>query len=137
MTEPASRLVCGLRARIEGDHYVISGQKTWASRGAYADWLFGLFRTDPETERHRGLSFILVPLRSEGVTVRPIAQLDGEAGFAEVFLDEVRVPIENRLGEENQGWTIAMATAGFERGLMLRSPSRFQNTARQLIELYR
>ena len=121
----------------DGNVYVINGQKTWASRGAFADWLFGMFRTDPDSERHRGLTFILVPLDTEGVTVRPIAQLDGEAGFAEVFLDEARVPVENRLGEENQGWQVAMATAGFERGLMLRSPARFQNTARKLVELYR
>jgi alkylation response protein AidB-like acyl-CoA dehydrogenase len=121
----------------DGDEYVINGQKTWASRGAYADWLFGMFRTDPESERHRGLTFILVPLDLPGVTVRPIAQLDGEAGFAEVFLDDVRVPIENRLGEANKGWEVAMATAGFERGLMLRSPARFQDTARKLVDLYR
>ncbi|MCZ6571229.1 MAG: acyl-CoA dehydrogenase [Deltaproteobacteria bacterium] len=124
-------------AVVDGDHYVINGQKTWASRGAYADWLFGMFRTDPDSERHRGLSFILVPLDAEGVSVRPIEQLDGEAGFAEVFLDNVRVPLENRLGEAGKGWEVAMATAGFERGLMLRSPARFQNTARKLVELYR
>jgi hypothetical protein len=116
---------------------VINGQKTWASRGAYADWLFGMFRTDPDSERHHGLTFILVPLDSEGVTVRPIEQLDGEAGFAEVFLDDVRVPVENQLGGYNKGWSVAMATAGFERGLMLRSPARFQNTARKLVALYR
>jgi alkylation response protein AidB-like acyl-CoA dehydrogenase len=121
----------------QGDHYLVNGQKTWVSRGSYADWLFGLFRTDPESERHRGLSFVLVPLDAEGVTVRPIPQLDGEAGFAEVFLDDVRVPAENLLGEENKGWSVAMATAGFERGLMLRSPSRFQNTARKLVALYK
>jgi alkylation response protein AidB-like acyl-CoA dehydrogenase len=124
-------------AERDGDHYVINGQKTWVSRGSYADWLFGLFRTDPESERHRGLSFILLPLNAEGVTVRPIPQLDGEAGFAEVFLDSVRVPVENLLGEENKGWSVAMATAGFERGLMLRSPARFQNTAHKLVALYK
>jgi len=124
-------------ARIDGDAFVINGQKTWASRGAYADWLFGMFRTDPDSERHRGLTFILVPLDAPGVTVRPIEQLDGEAGFAEVFLDDVRVPLANQLGERDQGWNVAMATAGFERGLMLRSPARFQNTARKLVELYR
>ena len=123
-------------AVVDGGDYVINGQKTWASRGAYADWLFGLFRTDPGSERHRGLTFILVPLDAAGVTVRPIEQLDGEAGFAEIFLDNVRVPLKNRLGEENQGWQVAMATAGFERGLMLRSPARFQNTARKLVALY-
>jgi len=124
-------------AALDGDDYVINGQKTWASRGAYADWLFGMFRTDPDSERHHGLTFILVPLDAKGVTVRPIEQLDGEAGFAEVFLDDVRVPVANRLGEPEQGWSVAMATAGFERGLMLRSPARFQNTARKLVGLYR
>jgi alkylation response protein AidB-like acyl-CoA dehydrogenase len=124
-------------ARRDGDHYVLRGQKTWASRGAFAHWLFGLFRSDPESERHRGLTFVLVPLDLPGVSVRPIAQLDGETGFAEVFLDDVRVPVANRLGGEGQGWTVAMATAGFERGLMLRSPARFQATAQRLLELYR
>ncbi|MFP8880043.1 MAG: acyl-CoA dehydrogenase [Myxococcota bacterium] len=124
-------------AMRDGDHYVLNGQKTWASRGAYADWLFGMFRTDPESERHRGITFVLVPLDIPGVTVRPIEQLDGEAGFAEVFLDDARVPVSNRLGDENKGWNVAMSTAGFERGLMLRSPARFQNTARKLVALYR
>jgi alkylation response protein AidB-like acyl-CoA dehydrogenase len=121
----------------DGDHYVINGQKTWASRGAFADWLFGMFRTDPKSERHKGLTFVLVPLDLPGVTVRPIDQLDGLPGFAEVFLDDVRVPVANRLGDEGQGWQVAMATAGFERGLMLRSPARFQETARRLVALFR
>jgi alkylation response protein AidB-like acyl-CoA dehydrogenase len=124
-------------ARRDGDQYVINGQKTWCSRGAFADWLFGIFRTDPGSERHHGLTFILAPLRAPGVTVRPIAQLDGETGFAEVFFDDARVPVANRLGPEHQGWKVAMATAGFERGLMLRSPARYQNTARKLVEFYR
>ncbi|HEX2485928.1 MAG TPA: acyl-CoA dehydrogenase family protein, partial [Myxococcota bacterium] len=89
------------------------------------------------SERHRGLTFLLVPLSAPGVTVRPIAQLDGETGFAEVFFDDARVPVENRLGGEGEGWKVAMATAGFERGLMLRSPARFQETARRLVALYR
>jgi alkylation response protein AidB-like acyl-CoA dehydrogenase len=121
----------------DGDDYVIQGQKTWASRGAFADWLFGLFRTDPKSERHHGLTFILVPLDTPGVTVRPIAQLDGETGFAEVFFDGARVPVEHRLGPEGEGWSVAMATAGFERGLMLRSPARFQDTAARLVALLR
>lgn len=124
-------------ARRDGDHYVLRGQKTWASRGAFADWLFGMFRTDPASERHKGLSFLLVPLDTPGVTVRPIAQLDGETGFAEVFFDDARVPVANRLAGEGDGWKVAMATAGFERGLMLRSPARFQATARRLVELCR
>jgi alkylation response protein AidB-like acyl-CoA dehydrogenase len=121
----------------DGDHYVIQGQKTWASRGAFADWLFGLFRTDPKSERHHGLTFVLVPLDTPGITVRPIAQLDGETGFAEVFFDGARVPVEHRLGPEGEGWNVAMATAGFERGLMLRSPARFQDVAARLVALLR
>jgi alkylation response protein AidB-like acyl-CoA dehydrogenase len=121
----------------DGDHYVIRGQKTWASRGAFADWLFGLFRTDPDSQRHHGLTFILVPLDTPGVTVRPIAQLDGETGFAEVFFDDARVDVEHRLGPEGEGWSVAMSTAGFERGLMLRSPARFQDTVARLVALLR
>ncbi len=121
----------------DGDHYVLRGQKTWASRGAYAHWMFGLFRSDPESERHRGLSFLLIPLDAAGVTVRPIAKLNGKAAFAEVFFDDARVPLANRLGEEGQGWQVAMSTAGFERGLLLRSPARFQRTAQKLVALYR
>jgi len=123
-------------ARLEGDKYVVNGQKIWSTRAVWADWCFGMFRTDPESERHRGLTFILVPLDSPGITVRPIPQLDGLPGFAEIFFDDVEVAIENRLGDEGAGWSVAMATAGFERGLMLRSPARFQETARRLVELY-
>ena len=90
---------------------MLNGQKTWASRAVWADWCFGIFRTDPESERHRGLTFILVPLDTPGVTVRPIAQLDGDTGFAEIFFDDVLVPVANTLGEVNQGWRVAMATA--------------------------
>ena len=124
------------RADLRGDKYVINGQKIWSTRAVWADWLFGMFRTDPESQRHRGLTFILVPLASPGITVRPIPQLDGLPGFAEVFFDDVEVAVENRLGDEGAGWQVAMATAGFERGLMLRSPARFQETARRLVELY-
>lgn len=123
-------------ARREGDKYVINGQKTWSTRAVWADWLFGMFRTDPESERHRGLTFILVPLKTPGITVRPIPQLDGLPGFAEIFFDNVEVDVSNRLGDEGAGWAVAMATAGFERGLMLRSPARFQETARRLVQLY-
>lgn len=120
-----------------GDHYVISGQKTWSSRAAFADWGFGIFRTDPESKRHKGLTFILFDLNSPGITRRPIRQLHGDTGFAELFFDEVRVPVENCLAGEGEGWNVAMATAGFERGLMLRSPGRFQATAKRLVELFR
>ena len=125
------------RADRDGDAYMINGQKIWSTRAVYADWVFGLFRTDPDSERHHGLSKILVPLDAEGVTVRPIEQLNGLPGFAEIFFDDVRVPAFNLLGEEGAGWQIAMATAGFERGLMLRSPARFQQATRRLVSLYR
>ena len=125
------------RAELDGDHYVINGQKTWSTRAVWADWCFGMFRTDPDSSRHHGLTFILVPMNAEGITVRPIPQLDGLSGFAEIFFDNVRVHVDNRLGGEGEGWGVAMATAGFERGLMLRSPARFQETARRLVNLYR
>ncbi len=121
----------------DGDEYVLRGHKIWSSRAAFADWAFGIFRTDPRAERHRGLSFILIPLRHPGVRVRGIRQIHGEPGFAEIFFEEARVPVANRLGAEGQGWHIAMTTAGFERGLMLRSPARFQQAAQRLIELWR
>lgn len=124
------------KAERDGNHYVVNGQKTWSTRAVWADWLFGMFRSDPASQRHHGLTFLLLPLKSKGVTIRPIRQLNGLTGFAEVFFDDVRVPADNRLGEEGAGWGIAMATAGFERGLMLRSPARFQQTARNLVELY-
>ena len=124
-------------ATREGDDYVLRGHKIWSSRAVFADWAFGLFRTDPESQRHKGLSLIFFPLNAPGVRIQPIPQIDGETGFAELFLDDVRVPAFNRLGEEGQGWSICMATAGFERGLMLRSPARFQVAAAKLVELYR
>ena len=125
------------KAELKGDKYTINGQKTWSTRAVWADWCFGMFRTDPDSERHRGLTFILVPLNTPGITVRPIPQLDGLPGFAEIFFDNVEVSVDNRLGGEGEGWAVAMATAGFERGLMLRSPALFQETARRLVELYR
>ncbi|MFF5259337.1 acyl-CoA dehydrogenase family protein [Actinomadura viridis] len=122
-------------ATPDGDGWRLNGQKTWSSRAAYADRCFGLFRSDPGSERHRGLTYFMLPLDAEGVTVRPIAQLDGEHGFAEIFFDDVRVPAEGVLGEVGQGWRVAMATTGSERGLTLRSPGRFMATADRLLDL--
>jgi alkylation response protein AidB-like acyl-CoA dehydrogenase len=122
--------------RTDDGPWVLNGQKTWASRGAFADWVFGLFRTDPEAQRHRGLTYFLLPLDAPGVTVRPIAQLDGETGFAEIFFEDVTVPDDQVLGTVNQGWSVAMATAGSERGLSLRSPARYTEAARRLLSLY-
>ncbi len=132
--------LAGIRSRArrspERGGWLLSGQKTWASRGAFAEWCFGLFRTDPEAERHRGLTYFLVELCSPGVTVRPIPQIDGETGFAEIFFEDVFVPDEQVLGGVDQGWGVAMATAGSERGLSLRSPARYTEAAGRLVDLY-
>jgi hypothetical protein len=114
----------------------LTGQKTWTTRGAFCTHLFGLFRTDPEAERHRGMSYFLVPLDTEGVTVRGFGRLDGDEGFAEVFFEDAFVPDTDVLGEVNKGWNVAMATTGSERGLTLRSPGRFMATAARLVELF-
>lgn len=124
-------------AAREGDHYVLNGQKSWVARAVWADWMFGLFRSEPDSLRHNGLSVVLVPLDLPGVTVQPIRQLNGLPGMADVFFDHVRVPVDQRLGAEGEGWHISRAISSFERGLMLRSPARFQETARALVELYR
>lgn len=129
--------LAGVRATAtrDGDDYVLNGQKIWSSRAVFADWAFGLFRA-PGSERHKGMSLVLFPLDAPGITRRPIARMDGKLVFAEIFLDDVRVPVANRLGEEGQGWHVCMATAGFERGLLLRSPARYQMAAAKLVALY-
>ena len=125
-------------ARRDDDRggWVLNGQKIWCSRAALAPWGFGLFRSDPEALKHAGLTYFLFPLDADGVTVRPIAQLDGEAGFAEVFFDDVFVPDADVLGAPGDGWRVAMSTAGNERGLSLRSPGRFTAAADRLLALY-
>ncbi len=129
--------LAGVRATavLEGDEYVLNGHKIWSSRAVFADWAFGLFR-EPGSERHKGMSLIFFPLDATGVTVNAIKKINGHVGFAEIFLENVRVPAFNRLGDEGQGWHICMATAGFERGLMLRSPARYQVAAKKLAELW-
>ncbi|HUY86104.1 MAG TPA: acyl-CoA dehydrogenase family protein, partial [Acidimicrobiales bacterium] len=117
--------------------WILNGQKTWTTRGAFCTHLFGLFRTDPETERHRGMTYLLVDLNSSGITVRSVDKLDGDAGFAEVFFDDVFVPDQDVLGDVGKGWNVAMATTGSERGLSLRSPGRFIALVDRLIDLYR
>jgi len=117
--------------------WLLNGQKTWSSRASYAHWGFGLFRSDHSAQRHAGLTYFLFPLDADGVTVRPIAQLDGEAGFAEIFFEDVFVPDRDVLGAPGDGWRVAMSTAGNERGLSLRSPGRFCAAADRLVDLYR
>ncbi|MFF1479658.1 acyl-CoA dehydrogenase family protein [Streptomyces sp. NPDC058301] len=118
--------------------WLLSGQKTWSSRAAFADRAFGIFRTDPAAPRpHQGLTYLMFDVRAPGVTVRPIGRLDGRPAFAELFLDDVFVPDEDVIGEPGQGWRIAMSTTGNERGLTLRSPGRFLAAADRLVRLWR
>jgi alkylation response protein AidB-like acyl-CoA dehydrogenase len=130
-------LTSSARRYDERGGWLLNGQKTWSSRATFAHWGFGLFRSDPEAERHRGLTYFLFPLDADGITVRPIAQLDGEAGFAEIFFEDVFVPDSDVLGAPGDGWRVAMSTAGNERGLSLRSPGRFCAAADRLVDLYR
>jgi hypothetical protein len=133
--------LASLRSRAVRDEaaggWRLTGHKTWTTRGAFCTHLFGLFRSDPGSERHRGLTYFLVPLDAPGVTVRGFQRLDGDEGFAEVFLDEVFVPDGAVLGGVGRGWQVAMATTGSERGLTLRSPGRFLTVAERLIALAR
>jgi len=129
--------------RTEGG-WLLNGQKTWSSRSSFADWGFGLFRTDPEQARHKGITYFMFDLKAPGVTVRPIAQLDGEAGFAELFLENVFVPDDPTdpansgvIGDVNNGWKVAMSTAANERGLSLRSPGRFLAATDRLVNLWK
>ncbi len=116
--------------------WVLNGQKIWSSRAVWADRGFGLFRSDPDAQRHRGLTYFLFPLDAPGITVRAIAQLDGDTGFAEIFFDDVFVPDADVLGAPGDGWRVAMSTAGNERGLSLRSPGRFLAAADRLTGLF-
>ena len=104
-----------MRAVRDGDHYMVNGQKTWTTLAHYADWIFCLVRTDPEAQQQRGISFLLIDMKSPGITVRPIITLDGEHEVNEVFFDNVRVPLENLVGEENKGWTCAKYLLTHER----------------------
>jgi alkylation response protein AidB-like acyl-CoA dehydrogenase len=122
--------------RVDGG-WRLKGQKIWSTRSPFADWCFGLFRSDRNSERHRGLTYFLVPLDAPGVTVRPIYQLDGDPSFGEIFFEDVFVPDDDVLGDVGAGWSVAMATTNSERGLSLRSPGRFLATADRLVELCR
>ena len=118
------------RARREGDVYVVDGQKIWTTQAQFANWLFALVRTDPETKPQLGISFLLIDMTSPGVTVRPIISASGDHELNEVFLDEVRVPVENRIGEEGAGWSIAKFLLENERGCTGYAPQLLADLAR-------
>lgn len=103
------------KAVAEGDDFIINGQKVWTSGAQYADWIFMLVRTDPDAPKHRGISYILVNMKTPGVTVRPLVLMNGHSHFNEVFFEDVRVPKANLVGPLNQGWKVAMTTLMFER----------------------
>ena len=104
------------RAELDGDEWVISGQKVWTTQAQFADYVFLLARTDPDAPKHAGISYLLVPMKQDGIEVRPIEQVDGSGDFNEVFFDNARCPRANVVGGENNGWKVAMTTLGFERG---------------------
>ena len=126
--------LAGIRTRAElvGDEYVVNGQKIWTSYGTFADWIFLLVRTDPSAERHRGITFLAADMRTDGIEARPITQLDGHAGFAEVFLTDARIPAANVIGEPNDGWRVAMTTLGAEREAPARPAARYIRDIREL-----
>ena len=103
------------RAVRDGDHYIVNGQKTWTTQGHFADWGFFLVRTDPDAKKQEGISFLLIDMTSPGITVRPIITIEGGHEVNDVFLDNVRVPVANLIGEENKGWTVAKYLLGHER----------------------
>ncbi len=127
------------RAERAGDDWVINGQKTWTSHAHHADWCFVLCRTNVEASpKHRGLSYLLVPMRQPGVTVRPIQQLTGTSEFNEVFFDNARTAAENVLGEIDGGWRVAMATLAFERGVSTLSQQlAFANELQLIVDVAR
>ncbi|HEY2104980.1 MAG TPA: acyl-CoA dehydrogenase family protein [Candidatus Binataceae bacterium] len=112
------------RAELQGDEFVVNGQKVWTSGAHIADMMFGLVRTNPEAPKHSGISYLLIDMKSPGITVRPLVQMNGEADFCEVFFDNARVPRANLVGELHSGWKVANTTMVHERNWLGASPQR-------------
>ena len=126
----------GLRAELDGDQWVLNGQKIWTSAGHLADHIFTLARTDPDAPKHKGISFLLVDMRQPGVEVRPIKMISGESEFNEIFYTDAVVPKDDVVGGVNNGWAVAMTLLGFERGEAAAIvPIRFQSELERLVEL--
>jgi alkylation response protein AidB-like acyl-CoA dehydrogenase len=118
------------RAVEDGDDFVVNGSKIWTSAAHHADWIFLLVRTDPDAPKHKGISYLLVDMKTPGVTVRPLVQMTGARGFNQVFFEDVRVPRQNLVGQKNQGWQVALTTLMFER-----STGHDRGIAKQVSEL--
>jgi len=124
------------RAEVDGDELVVTGQKVWTSYADLADWQELLVRTDRDAAKHKGITWVICDMRSPGVDVRPLQTMEGEHDFAEVFYDEVRIPLTNVVGAINDGWSVAMSTLSFERGTAFTaSQTKLAETVEQLIEL--
>jgi len=124
------------RARLEGDEWVLDGQKVWTSWAEWADWCFVIARTDPDSKLHAGLSYLLVPMDQEGVTIRPIRQITGDAEFFEVFYDGARTAKENVVGDVGNGWRVSQGTLAFERGVStIGQQMSFRNELQEIIEI--
>jgi len=125
------------KAIRDGDHYIVNGQKVWTSLAQYADWLMILVRTDLNaSKKHRGITFLMIDAHSPGVTIRPIQDIRGDYPFTEIFLEDVQVPLANRLGEENKGFYVAMATLAFERS-GIGATIKYEQLLKQLIDSVR
>lgn len=126
----------GCKAMLDGDEWVINGQKIWTSAGQNANWIFVLCRTDAEAAKHRGISFLLCPMDQEGIEVRPIEMMSGDADFNETFFTDARTAKENVIGEVNGGWAVAMTLLGYERGeAAATTPISFRGEFDKLVEL--
>ena len=126
----------GCKAELDGDEWVINGQKIWTSAGHLADWIFVLSRTDSDAAKHRGITFLLVPMDQPGVEVRPIQMISGESEFNEVFFDDAKCPKENVIGEVNGGWAVAMTLLGYERGeAAATTPVAFKGEIDRLLQM--
>jgi alkylation response protein AidB-like acyl-CoA dehydrogenase len=126
------------RAVRDGDHYVVNGSKIWTSYGFAADWCELLVRTDSDAPKHRGITWLIMPMDTPGIEVRPLRTILGVSEFAEMFLDDVHIPVTNRVGAENDGWRVAMVTFSFERGTaFVRELLKAQDLANYLAEVSR